>query len=96
MTVYKKRIVCLSLLAVLIAGCGDDVEQKATGPRVGAAGQAPAGLGAKGSLWLPVLSQFLYAVQQQETRLGLVGLPLQLRQRHSSYFQARILLIPPS
>ena len=33
MTVYKKRIVCLSLLAVMIAGCGDDVEQKATGPR---------------------------------------------------------------
>ena len=33
MTVYKNRIVCLSLLAVMIAGCGDDVEQKASGPR---------------------------------------------------------------
>ena len=30
---YKKRIVSLSLLALMIAGCGDDVEQKATGPR---------------------------------------------------------------
>ncbi|MBL4622248.1 MAG: efflux RND transporter periplasmic adaptor subunit [Immundisolibacteraceae bacterium] len=30
---YKKQIVCLSLVAALAAGCSEDVEEKAAGPR---------------------------------------------------------------